>query len=148
MGAPIAADNFIFVSDDLVAPPTLKNQLTPAPRRPPGESIIYGARDTYFAQVVTERALPQAKAAALGGHPALVVFWQHNPDITQHHQGLGTQANLDALKVSDANLASVRRAIAKLGIADRTDLMVVSDHGFATIRAIVPLGQLLVAEGA
>ena len=147
MGAPIAADNFIFVSDDLVAPPTLKNQLTPAPRRAPAESIIYGARDTYFAQVVTERALPQAKAAALGGHPALVVFWQHNPDITQHRRGLGTQANLDALKVCDANLATTRQAIAKLGIADRTDLMVVSDHGFATIRALVPLGQLLVADG-
>ena len=147
MGAPIAANNFIFVSDDLVAPPTLKSQLTPAPRRSADESVIYGTRDTYFAQVVTGRALPQAKAAALGGHPALVVFWQHNPDITQHHRGLGTQANLDALKVCDANLASIRHAIAKLGIADRTDLMVVSDHGFATIRALVPLAQLLVANG-
>ncbi|MGZ6242042.1 MAG: alkaline phosphatase family protein [Candidatus Binataceae bacterium] len=146
MGAPIAANNFIFVSDDLVAPPSLKSELQPAPARSANESVIYGMRDTYFAQIVTGRALPEAKAAALGGHPALVVFWQHNPDITQHHRGLGTQANLDALKISDANLASVRSAIAKLGIADRTDLMVVSDHGFATIRAIVPLAQLLVAR--
>ncbi len=147
MGAPIATSNFIFVSDDLVAPPTLKSQLAPAPPRPASESVVYGTSDTYFAQIVTERALPQAKAAALGGHPALVVFWQHNPDVTQHHRGLGTQANLDALKVCDANLASIRHAIAKLGIADRTDLMVVSDHGFATIRALVPLAQLLVANG-
>ena len=147
MGAPIAANNFIFVSDDLVAPPSLKSELQPAPARSPNESVTYGMRDTYFAQIVTGRALPEAKAAALGGHPALVVFWQHNPDITQHHRGLGTQANLDALKLSDVNLASVRTAIAKLGIADRTDLMVVSDHGFATIRAIVPLAQLLVAGG-
>jgi Type I phosphodiesterase / nucleotide pyrophosphatase len=147
MDAPIAASDFIFVSDDLVAPPTLKNQLTPAPPRPPRESVVYGTRDTYFAQVVTGRALPQAKAAALGGRPALVVFWQHNPDITQHHRGLGTQANLDALKICDTNLASIRQAIAKLGIADHTDLMVISDHGFATIRALVPLAQLLVAKG-
>ena len=147
MGAPIAANNFIFVSDDLVAPPSLKSELQPAPARSANESVTYGMRDTYFAQIVTGRALPEAKAAALGGHPALVVFWQHNPDITQHHRGLGTQANLDALKISDANLASVRSAIAKLGIADRTDLMVVSDHGFATIRAMVPLAQLLVAKG-
>ncbi|HVC44047.1 MAG TPA: alkaline phosphatase family protein, partial [Candidatus Binataceae bacterium] len=85
MGSSIATSNFIFVSDDLVAPPTLKSQLAPAPSRPARESVVYGTRDTYFAQVVTERALPQAKAAALGGHPALVVFWQHNPDATQHH---------------------------------------------------------------
>ena len=147
MGGPIAANNFIFVSDDLVAPPSLKSELQPAPARSANESVTYGMRDTYFAQIVTGRALPEAKAAALGGHPALVVFWQHNPDMTQHHRGLGTQANLDALKISDANLASIRYAIAKLGIADRTDLMVVSDHGFATIRAIVPLAQLLVARG-
>ena len=147
MGAPIAAGNFIFVSDDLVAPPALKSELAPAPPRPANESAVYGARDTYFAQIVTGRALPAAKVAALGGHPALVVFWQHNPDVTQHHRGLGTQANFDALKISDANLTSIRDAITKLGIADRTDLMVVSDHGFATIRALVPLAQLLVAKG-
>jgi hypothetical protein len=147
IGAPIATGNFIFVSDDLVAPPALKSELAPAPPRPANESAVYGARDTYFVQIVTGRALPAAKAAALGGHPSLVVFWQHNPDVTQHHRGLGTQANLDALKISDANLASIREAITKLGIADRTDLMVVSDHGFATIRALVPLAQLLVAKG-
>jgi predicted AlkP superfamily pyrophosphatase or phosphodiesterase len=147
MSGPIAASNFIFVSDDLVAPPALKSELAPAPPRPANESAVYGARDTYFALIVTERALPAAKAAALSGHPALVVFWQHNPDVTQHHRGLGTQANLDALKISDANLASIRDTIAKLGIADRTDLMVVSDHGFATIRALAPLAQLLVAKG-
>jgi Type I phosphodiesterase / nucleotide pyrophosphatase len=147
MGAPIAAGNFIFVSDDLVAPPALKSELAPAPPRPASEGAVYGARDTYFAQIVTGRALPEAKAAALSRHPALVVFWQHNPDVTQHHRGLGTQANLDALKISDANLARIRDAITKLGIADRTDLMVVSDHGFATIRALVPLAQLLVARG-
>jgi hypothetical protein len=147
MGAPIAAGNYIFVSDDLVAPASLKNQLAPAPPKSESEKIALGTRDAYFASVVADRALPEAKAAALGGHPALVVFWQHNPDLTQHHSGLGTQADLDALKLCDTNLGIVRHAIASLGIGDRTDLMVVSDHGFATIRASVPLAQLLVAKG-
>ena len=147
MGAPITDNDFIFVADDLVAPPALKHGLAPSPPGSADESVVLGMRDTYFARIVTERALPQARAAALGGHPALVVFWQHNPDLTQHRRGLGTQADLDALKLCDANLARVRDAIAKLGIADRTDLMVASDHGFATIRAMVPLAQLLVAKG-
>jgi Type I phosphodiesterase / nucleotide pyrophosphatase len=147
MGAPIMVANFVFVSDDLVAPPWLKSELAPAPPKPATEGVAYGMSDTYFAQIAAARALPAAKAAALGGRPALVVFWQHNPDVTQHHRGLGTQANFDALKICDANLASIRDAITKLGIADRTDLMVVSDHGFATIRALVPLAQLLVAKG-
>jgi hypothetical protein len=147
MSAPIATSNFIFVSDDLVVPASLKSQLALAPPASASESVVLGKRETYFAQIVTARALPQAKAAALGGYPALVVFWQRNPDATQHHRGLGTQADLDALRISDTNLASIRDAITKLGIADRTDLMVVSDHGFATIRAMVPLAQLLAAKG-
>src|SRR5579863_5756213 len=81
MGAPIATHDFIFVSDDLVAPPSMKSGLQPAPVRSAHESVPYGMRDTYFAQSVTGRALPEAKAAALDGRPALVVFWQHNPDI-------------------------------------------------------------------
>jgi Type I phosphodiesterase / nucleotide pyrophosphatase len=147
MGGPIPAGNFIFVSDDLVAPPSLKSELAPEPPKPASESVAYGMSDTYFAQIAMAPALPAAKAAALSGHPALVVLWQHNPDVTQHHRGLGTQANVDALKVCDANLGNIRDAITKLGITDRTDLMVVSDHGFATIRALVPLAQLLVAKG-
>jgi hypothetical protein len=147
MGAPIAAGNYIFVSDDLVVPASLKNRLAAAPPKSESEKIALGMRDAYFARIAAERALPEAKAAALGGHPALVVLWQDNPDLTQHRSGLGTQANLDALKLCDTNLGIVRHAIGSLGIGDRTDLIVVSDHGFATIRASVPLAQLLVANG-
>src|SRR5690348_3507600 len=89
MGGPIATDDFIFVSDDLIAPPALKSKLAPAPRPMASQSVLYGASDSYFAHVASERALTQARAAALGGHSALVVLWQHNPDATQHHRGLG-----------------------------------------------------------
>jgi hypothetical protein len=147
IGGPIKTGGFMFVDDRMVEPASLNGKLAPAPPRTPDERVTDGKRDTYFAEVVVGRALEQAKAAALEGRPALVVLWQHNPDITQHHRGLGTQANLDALKICDANLARIRRAIASLGIAGRTDLMVVSDHGFATIRATVPLAQLLVEAG-
>jgi type I phosphodiesterase/nucleotide pyrophosphatase len=147
IGGPIKSDSFMFVDDRMVEPAALDGNLAPAPPRTPDERVTYGKRDTYFAEIVIGRALEQARAASLKDHPALVVFWQHNPDITQHHRGLGTQANLDALKICDANLAGIRKAIATLKIADRTDVMVVSDHGFATIRATVPLAQILAEAG-
>jgi hypothetical protein len=104
-------------------------------------------RDQWFTQLATAQALPAAKAASDRGKPAIVILWQHNPDLTQHLAGLGTQPALNALHAYDTNLASVRAAITALGIADRTDLVVVSDHGFATIKAMVPLARLLVAAG-
>ena len=147
IGGPIKGGAFMFMDDRMVAPASLDGKLAPAPPRSTDERVTYGKRDTYFAEIAIGRALEQARTAVLEGHPALVVLWQHNPDITQHHRGLGTRANLEALKICDANLAGIRKAIATLKIADRTDVMVVSDHGFATIRATVPLAKLLAEAG-
>ncbi len=147
IGGMIANHNYIFVSDDLVAPAFLKSKLDPAPPILGTNEVPSVARDAYFTRIVAERALPEAKAAAMKGRPALIVLWQHNPDLVQHRCGLGTRANFDALRGCDANLAQIRKAIAALGVASFTDLMALSDHGFATIRAGVPLAQLFVAAG-
>jgi hypothetical protein len=103
--------------------------------------------DAYFTQVAIAKALPRAKEAALNGRPALVVLWQRNPDLTQHLAGLGSLNQARALTACDLNLRLIRTSIARLGIASLTDLNVVSDHGFATIRMNVDLAGLLVAAG-
>jgi Type I phosphodiesterase / nucleotide pyrophosphatase len=141
------AHDFVFVSDDMAAPQSMAAIFAHKPPMKHGDYASVIARDKWFANLVTERALPAAKAASDRGKPAFVVLWQHNPDLTEHHAGLGTRPALEALHASDANLEALRAAIAKLAIANRTDLMVVSDHGFATIKATVPLARLLVAAG-
>jgi Type I phosphodiesterase / nucleotide pyrophosphatase len=137
-------NDYLFVSDDLIEPASAASRVG----RPPVLWWDAGkARDGYFARAAVEEALPAAKRAIEAGRPALVVFWQHNPDITQHLFGLGTKPAIEALANCDANLRKVRGAIKALGIADRTDLMVVSDHGFATLKMRVELGAILVKEG-
>jgi arylsulfatase A-like enzyme len=143
----MAPRNFMFVADDMAAPQAMAVEFAHEPMMQRGDHASVIARDQWFTQLATAQALPAAKAASDGGRPAFVVLWQHNPDITQHVAGLGTQPAQDALHACDANLASVRAAIAALGISDRVDLVVVSDHGFATIKAMVPLARLLVAAG-
>ena len=139
--------NFMFVADDMAAPPAIAAELAQTPPMVRGDYGSVIARDAWFAKIAINRALPAAMEASQRGKPALVVFWQHNPDASQHFAGLGTQPALDALRACDANLAAIRAAIAALGIADRTDLVVVSDHGFATIKAMIPLSQRLVEAG-
>lgn len=139
--------NYLFVADDLARP---ELSAVAAGQKPPmrlGELNSISDRDQWFAGLVSSRVLTAARAASLRGYPALIVFWQHNPDLVQHIAGLGTQPALNALHQGDSNLASVRAAIARLGIDRRTDLMVVSDHGFATIRMSVSLSDLLVSAG-
>ncbi len=137
--------DYLFVTDDIAELP-----LQPGPNKIPlanHEGVADSARDVYFTQVVTDRAIPAAKQASDAGRPALIVLWQHNPDLTQHLAGLGTMQALEALGGADINLGRVRAAIDSFGIADRTDVIVVSDHGFATVRMTIDLNALLVSAG-
>jgi predicted AlkP superfamily pyrophosphatase or phosphodiesterase len=139
--------NYLFLTDDAAAPPADADAITAAMPTASATGVSDADRDRYFARVVAGRAIVAAKKATDAGHPALIVFWQHNPDLTQHRAGLGTLAAIEALTVADADLATVRAAIDSAGVADRTDLMVVSDHGFATIRLRISLAALLVSAG-
>lgn len=139
--------HYLFLSDDAAAPGADAAALDAAMPKASAAGVSDADRDRYFARVVADRALGAAKKAAAAGHPALIVFWQHNPDATQHRAGLGTLSALEALTVADTNLATVRAAIDASGLAGRTDLMVVSDHGFATIRLRISLAALLVSAG-
>lgn len=137
--------DYFFATDDYAAPAVLAGGIkVPAANR---EGVIDSARDAYFTGLLTERALPSAKLASDAGRPSLIVLWQHNPDLTQHDDGLGTLPALEALSTCDVNLAKIRAAIVSSTLADRTDLMVVSDHGFATIRMTVDLNALLANAG-
>src|SRR5205085_2403431 len=120
--------DYLFVTDDLTEPAQ-----PGAEKIPPGsrEGVADSSRDAYFTRAVTDRAIPAAKLASDAGRSSLIVLWQHNPDLTQHMAGLGTLAATEALSATDLNLAKVRAALVATGIADRTDLIVVSDHGFA-----------------
>ena len=139
--------NYLFAADDLTRPESLAAAIAHKPSMRFGDLNSIADRDQWFTGLVISQALPAARAAVLKGHSALIVFWQHNPDLAQHIAGLGTQPALNALHQCDTNLASIREAIARLGIVHRTDLMVVSDHGFATIRMSVSLSDLLVSAG-
>jgi predicted AlkP superfamily pyrophosphatase or phosphodiesterase len=139
--------DYLFASEDLVAPPSVSQKISSAIPPDSKTAVADEQRDSYFARLAAEDALPAAKRAADAGRPALVVLWQHNPDLTQHVAGLGTLPAIEALNLCDNNLMRVRAAIDELGIADKTDLIVVSDHGFATIKFRIVLSEMLVAAG-
>ncbi|MBV8360253.1 MAG: alkaline phosphatase family protein [Deltaproteobacteria bacterium] len=139
--------NYLFAADDMARPELPAAVIAHKPPMRFGDLNSIADRDQWFTRLLIAQALPAARAAVLKGHSAFIIFWQHNPDLVQHIAGLGTQPALNALHQCDSNLASIRAAIARLGIAYRTDLMVVSDHGFATIRMSVSLSDLLVNAG-
>ena len=77
------------------------------------------------------------------GVPALSVLWLGEPDLTQHESAPGAPAALAAIKSADENLAAVLSALDQRDARGRTDMFIVSDHGFSTIKRSVDLRRIL-----
>lgn len=67
------------------------------------------------------------------GVPKYTVLWLSEPDASQHETGVGSDTAIAALASSDKNLSHVLEALDKRKIREKTDVFVVSDHGFSTI---------------
>lgn len=79
--------------------------------------------------------------------PKLSVLWLSDPDFSQHERGPGSATALGALESADRNLAAVLNALEKKKVRERTDIFVVSDHGFSTIERGVDVAEVLAKAG-
>jgi len=74
------------------------------------------------------------------GVPRYSVLWLSDPDFPQHLTAPGSPAALAGIHDSDTNLGTVVAELEKRGELDKTDIFVVSDHGFSTIeRSVDPV---------
>lgn len=81
------------------------------------------------------------------GLPRLSILWLNEPDLGQHRTGVGSEHSMAMIRNDDDNLARVLQALADRGARDSTDVLVVSDHGFSTISAVVDVADSLRAAG-
>ncbi len=81
------------------------------------------------------------------GVPDFSLLWLSEPDLSEHNFAPGSPQALAAIRSVDADLAAVLNALEKKSALDATDIFVVSDHGFSTIRRSVDLLPLLKSAG-
>ena len=96
------------------------------------------AANAWMMKVYLEEVLPRHK-------PDLSVVWMRNPDTTQHIYGVGSPEFHLALQAQDVLLGQLEAKLRELGMADDTDIIVVSDHGHSNIagpRDLFPLRQI------
>jgi arylsulfatase A-like enzyme len=67
------------------------------------------------------------------GVPRYSVLWLSDPDFPQHLTSPGNPVALAGIHDSDANLGLVVAELEKRGELDKTDIFIVSDHGFSTV---------------
>ncbi len=81
------------------------------------------------------------------GVPKLTMVWMSDPDYTQHQHAPGSPRALAALASVDRNLGAVLETLENKGVRDKTDVFVVSDHGFSTISRMVDIASILKTNG-
>jgi arylsulfatase A-like enzyme len=88
-----------------------------------------GNFDPYSAQVSwTQRVLRDYVLTDL--KPDVVVNWLTEPDHLQHAIGAGSPQARAAIRNDDREVGLLLDRLRELGLADKTNLIVVSDHGF------------------
>jgi arylsulfatase A-like enzyme len=76
-------------------------------------------------------------------HADLSFIWISDPDHTAHTKGLGAPETAASLRLADAEIGRIEDALTMKGLLDRTNVIVVSDHGFSTHNAHLQLAELV-----
>jgi arylsulfatase A-like enzyme len=77
------------------------------------------------------------------GVPKYTLLWLSDPDKSQHDSGVGSPTALEGIESSDKNLGVVIKTLKDKGVWEKTDLMLVSDHGFSTINQTPNVSSIL-----
>lgn len=91
-------------------------------------------------QVLQEYVIPELQ-------PDVVFNWLTEPDGTQHRTGAGSPESINTIRNDDRNIGLVLDKLKSLGLEDKTDIFVVSDHGFSLETFAVNVTKELIDAG-
>ncbi len=118
--------------DDVSA--AILSRFGPAPAQEDSAAVDWADR------VLREYVLPELK-------PDVAIDWQTEPDGSQHRYGTSSPEARKALANSDRNLGLTLATLQDLGLADKTDVIVLSDHGFSLHNFRVDATRALINAG-
>ncbi|MCA8888902.1 MAG: alkaline phosphatase family protein, partial [Parvularculaceae bacterium] len=106
------------------------------------EAEIAGARPTYWSPYEHLMPFGERTAQVLGWlaaptaeRPRLATIYFHAVDTAEHIYGVGSDQERAAIAEVDEQVGALVAGVAALGLADRTNFIVVSDHGMANAPA-------------
>lgn len=120
---PTEAGKLVKLKDGVTSDATAAGETTPGPA------------NAWMMQVYLDEVLPKHR-------PDVSIVWLRNPDTTQHQYGVGSPEFHLALQAQDALLGKLETKLRELGMAEDTNLVVVSDHGHSNVAgpaALFPL---------
>ena len=136
-----AAKDSVVLYNGVTMPSSLKEAANKANDKSfPSNTIPNTGRDEWTVKALKEVLWKK-------GVPKLTVVWLSEPDASQHNSGPGSDNALGALESSDKRLASILKTLEEKKVREKTDVLVVSDHGFSSIARGYDLADILKKAG-
>lgn len=134
-----------FEPNKLVAYPsnvndTILNRFGAAPIKDGDADDQYNESVDWTEQVMREYVIPELK-------PDVILNWLTEPDHTQHATGAGSPESVNTIRNDDRNIGLVLKKLKSLGLEDKTDIFVISDHGFSLETFALNVTQELINAG-
>jgi predicted AlkP superfamily pyrophosphatase or phosphodiesterase len=107
---------------------------------PPTGSEGLNVKVDYHAEVLRDYVLTELE-------PDVVLNWFTQPDGSQHENGAGSPEGISTIRNDDRQIGLTLDRLEELGLRDRTNIFVISDHGFSWHNFNVNLTAELVAAG-
>ncbi len=79
--------------------------------------------------------------------PEVALIWYSEPDTSNHKSGVGSVLSNSALAAADEQFGRIIAWLERNGTLEETDVIVVSDHGYATIDEVAEVEVELRAAG-
>ncbi len=106
----------------------------------PGNELPNTPQMEHGVRVLTEYVLAERE-------PSVTLIWFSEPDSSNHKAGVGAALSNLALASADEQFGRIIKWMEQNSVSDETDVIVVSDHGYATISDVVDIEDELRAAG-
>ena len=134
-----------FEPNKLVAFPsnvndTILTRFGAAPIKDGDADDQYNESVDWTEEVLREYVIPELK-------PDVILNWLTEPDHTQHATGAGSPESINTIRNDDRNIGLILEKLKSLGLEDKTDIFVISDHGFSLETFALNVNQELINAG-
>lgn len=106
----------------------------------PQDAMPATARLSHAVKIMTEYILTERK-------PAVALIWFNEPDHAHHAHGVGSDVGSKAIREADEQFGRLLAWLNETGRVAETDLIVLSDHGYSTIKGVIDVEGLVRAAG-
>lgn len=106
----------------------------------PDDAMPNTPRLSHAVDILTKYVIAERK-------PAVSFVWFSEPDHAQHAHGVGSDIATRAIHEADAQFGRILAHLDEIGLRADTDVFVISDHGYSTIREVISIENLVREAG-